>query len=80
MLYGSSLNFLIQKVLPFVETSFMKVAASLCFSGSMASSTGCALLMCLALLCASLTMKSFSAWWLVNMMFVGMLSKRLCQT
>ena len=50
MLKGSSLNFRMQKVLPFMETSFMNVAAILCFSGSIPSNIGVALDMCFELL------------------------------
>ena len=80
MLNGSFLNFLIQKVLPFMETSFMNVAANLCFSGSMPSMSGVALEMCLEDLWASLTMKSLAVSSSMNVMLVGMLSYFRCQT
>ena len=80
MLKGSSLNFLMQNVLPLMETSFMNVAASLCLSGSIPSRSGVALEMCFEDLWASLTMKSLAVCSSTKVMLVGMLSYFRCQT
>ncbi len=80
MLKGFSLNFLIVNVDPLGDTSSLNVAASLCLPYIIASSIGNAEEMCLPALCASWIMKSSKTFLSVNIMFVGKLSKSLCQT